>query len=175
MDITIERIVELFENETKSNRAILLDMGFSTSAFTDWKRGQSKPTTEGLKKIAKYFNVSADYLLGLSDVQEPFNSENFNSTFYNKLNKKGIGINHLDALPDDKQMIIVNLADSLVKDFSLNKSKPKVQPTGNNKYVVRYVANSTDDQPITTVEMTEEEYQQFIQDSEDLPHNPKTE
>lgn len=34
---------------------------------TSWENGQSSPTCEKLVVLAAYFNVSADYLLGLSN------------------------------------------------------------------------------------------------------------
>lgn len=45
-------------------------MGISTGNISDWKSGKSKPTAEALLKIADYFNVSIDYLLGRTNVKE---------------------------------------------------------------------------------------------------------
>ena len=39
-------------------------MGVSTSNVSDWKAGRAKPSLEMLIKIADYFDVSIDYLLG---------------------------------------------------------------------------------------------------------------
>lgn len=38
--------------------------GIPASTFTDWKNGRSVPKTEKLRKIAAYFDVPLDYLLG---------------------------------------------------------------------------------------------------------------
>lgn len=38
--------------------------GISTGSLSDWKNGRSSPKAEKLRKIADYFNVSVDYLLG---------------------------------------------------------------------------------------------------------------
>ena len=40
------------------------DIGFSPVVFSDWKSGKSKPKYDKLQKIADYFKVSVDYLLG---------------------------------------------------------------------------------------------------------------
>ena len=40
------------------------ETGISASTFTDWKNGRSVPKADKLKKIADYFGVSLDYLLG---------------------------------------------------------------------------------------------------------------
>jgi len=38
--------------------------GIPPSTFTDWKTGRSKPKQEKLEKLAEFFGVSVDYLLG---------------------------------------------------------------------------------------------------------------
>ena len=38
--------------------------GISTGSMTDWKKGRSAPKVDKLQKIADYFGVSVDYLLG---------------------------------------------------------------------------------------------------------------
>lgn len=38
--------------------------GISTGSLTDWKKGRSQPKIDKLQKIADYFGVSVDYLLG---------------------------------------------------------------------------------------------------------------
>ncbi len=39
------------------------ETGIPASTFTDWKTGRSTPKTEKLKKIARFFDVSLEYLL----------------------------------------------------------------------------------------------------------------
>lgn len=39
-------------------------VGISSQAVSKWELGISEPDNESLVKIAKYFNVSVDYLLG---------------------------------------------------------------------------------------------------------------
>lgn len=38
--------------------------GISTGSLTDWKKGRSAPKADKLQKIADYFGVTVDYLLG---------------------------------------------------------------------------------------------------------------
>lgn len=37
--------------------------GITRSTFSDWKSGRSKPKTEKLVKIAKYFGVTIEYFV----------------------------------------------------------------------------------------------------------------
>ena len=41
------------------------ELGVSKGAISFWETGQREPTMQYLKKIAVYFGVSTDYLVGL--------------------------------------------------------------------------------------------------------------
>lgn len=43
------------------------ETGISTATLTDWKKGRSTPKADKMQKIADYFGVSVDYLLGNTD------------------------------------------------------------------------------------------------------------
>lgn len=48
------------------------ELGFSTSSIKKWE-ASSIPKVDKITAIAKYFNVSSDYLLGLSEIKKPVN------------------------------------------------------------------------------------------------------
>ncbi|WP_417852591.1 helix-turn-helix domain-containing protein [Weissella viridescens] len=50
-----------------SARYVSFELGLSQNMYSSYEREEKEPTVSTLKKIAKLFNVSADYLLGLSD------------------------------------------------------------------------------------------------------------
>lgn len=52
--------------------------GISTGNISDWKSGKSNPNAETLIKLAKYFNCSIDYLLGLTDTKQKTNQTQSN-------------------------------------------------------------------------------------------------
>jgi transcriptional regulator with XRE-family HTH domain len=57
-------------------RKLSLDTGISSGLLTDWKKRRCEPGGKNLKKLADYFGVNTDYLLG----QESLNlSHNINS------------------------------------------------------------------------------------------------
>lgn len=69
-----ERIDELFKEKKAqgiSARSILLQLGMSETALAEWNRGKAHPTLDAIVKLAQFFNVSADYLLGLTDERRP--------------------------------------------------------------------------------------------------------
>jgi len=45
-------------------------LGFSKSTIGKWDDGRRSPYSDNIVKIAQYFHVSTDYLLGLSDTQQ---------------------------------------------------------------------------------------------------------
>ena len=64
----IEKILELMKkNEVKASE-LTNNAGLPHSAITHWKKGAAKPSSDAIIKIAKYFNVTTDYLLGLSNL-----------------------------------------------------------------------------------------------------------
>lgn len=55
-------------NGTKPN-PVAKELGFSSATVTQWKNG-SVPSSKSVSKIAEYFNVSTDYLLGNETEEE---------------------------------------------------------------------------------------------------------
>ena len=46
---------------------ICKDIGIPKQKLTRWKTGYNEPSIDEIIMLAKYFNVSTDYLLGLED------------------------------------------------------------------------------------------------------------
>ena len=49
---------------------IASDCGIALRSFKYYESGERKPDSDIIIKLCRYFNVSADYLLGLSDTAE---------------------------------------------------------------------------------------------------------
>lgn len=67
MSITLERIFALIEKSGKSDYAIKKETGLKNSVLSEWRAGRANPSTEAIITLANYFNVTSDYLLGLTD------------------------------------------------------------------------------------------------------------
>lgn len=79
------RLQELAKKKGKSFHQIEVDLGYSKNSFYNYKT--KKPTADNLNKIAEYFGVTSDYLLGNTDTPEPPSSqleENINKSFQYK-------------------------------------------------------------------------------------------
>ena len=61
------RLRELFYKSEKSQEKVAQEIDVARPTFVGWMNGTSLPDINSLIKLVNYFNVSADYLIGLSD------------------------------------------------------------------------------------------------------------
>lgn len=62
MSVLYRRIKTLTEQHKMSLAQLERDLGFSNGIISTWKNG--KPSIDKVEKVANYFHVSTDYLLG---------------------------------------------------------------------------------------------------------------
>ena len=68
-DITVERLRSLIDKTGLARQAIADEMGCDVSTITKHYNGTRNLTIDFIAMYARYFNVSSDYLLGLSEVR----------------------------------------------------------------------------------------------------------
>ncbi len=62
-----EKIKELRTEKRWTQKKLAEIIGQAQSTIFYWEQNQQEPNISSLKKLCEVFNVSADYLLGLSD------------------------------------------------------------------------------------------------------------
>ena len=67
MKIFSERLLELRKERGLSQATIARDLSVSLGIVCYWERNKSDPTASNIAKLARYFNVTSDYLLGLAE------------------------------------------------------------------------------------------------------------
>ena len=67
MEIFAEKLKELRLEKELSQSELSKQTGLSRSAIAFWELCKRVPSAEAVVILAKYFGVSADYLLGLED------------------------------------------------------------------------------------------------------------
>lgn len=67
---TLDKILLLLKEQNRKQKELTDFLGISKNLFTDWKAGRIKSYTKHIDKIAEFFNVSTDYLLGKTDRRE---------------------------------------------------------------------------------------------------------
>ena len=63
----IQKLQELIAESEKLQKEICKDLGISKQKLSKWKLGYNEPSIDEIVMLAKYFNVTTDYLLGLED------------------------------------------------------------------------------------------------------------
>ena len=82
--------------------------GISTASLTDWKKGRSSPKADKLQKIADYFGVSVDYLLGNEPKEKPAGQTT------DEPNEKILKfVEILRELPEDKLDLVIEMSKAL--------------------------------------------------------------
>lgn len=62
-----ERLKNLRKEKNLGQNALAEALKVSNASISYWETGKQDPCAEAIFKIAIFFNVSADYLLGISD------------------------------------------------------------------------------------------------------------
>lgn len=113
---TIEKIFSFIKQTGKGLYTLEKEIGLKKGTLTNWDLGRTKnPSSDNLNKIANYFHVSVDYLLGQTDEMEkkPTSEEVGFKKFRNILESKGISEQDLESLDKEKLSAIADI----IKNF----------------------------------------------------------
>lgn len=61
------RLKDLRKNKNLSQMQLSIKTGLSQSAIAKWELGKTEPTASAIILLAKFFDESTDYILGLED------------------------------------------------------------------------------------------------------------
>lgn len=67
----MNRLKELREKKGLGQKAVAIDIGVSQATISDWESGRKVPSSKSTSKLADYYDVSIDYLLGRSTEEMP--------------------------------------------------------------------------------------------------------
>lgn len=67
-----QRLREIRKSKNQNQESLGLILGVKKSQISEMERGSTSTTLEKLSLICEYYNVSADYLLGLTDEPKPY-------------------------------------------------------------------------------------------------------
>lgn len=125
MNILYNRIQLLCEQKKISGGKLCSDIGIRRSLLTDLKMGRKRTlAAETLSKIASYFNVSIDYLLGNLDTKkEPITSKDDELSELIKDPKLKELYDLLVNLPEDQLDDLVKYAEFLTLKQKADEKK----------------------------------------------------
>lgn len=85
-------------------------VGLTAQAVSKWENNLAEPDNESLKKLAKHFNVSVDYLLGIKEKKETNALDNL---LFSKAKE----------LSDDDKKAILGVINAIKKDVDKDLDK----------------------------------------------------
>ena len=119
MDLYIERIKPLFESSGMTDKDIEEALNLPRGVIYKWGIGKNKSYKRFIPEIAKYFNVSADYLLGLDSPsagikKDPIPKDRAVSQ------EKQLPLDMIDGLSDEQKELLAlskKMSDDELKRF----------------------------------------------------------
>lgn len=110
-----KRFYELCINAGSKPNPVAKELGISSGVLTKWKCGTSFPNGTILIDIAKYFDCSIDYLVGLSNQKKSYNCE-FSPQDADILEK-------IHFLPKDSQDEIIHIINYKYEQYQKKRKR----------------------------------------------------
>ncbi len=109
-----DRLKELRLEHTLLQKDIAKILNLTTSAYGYYEQGKRIPDSETIKILSEFFNVSSDYLLGISDTKKyEQNAQNSNSIAEDKLIEKMKNLDEESKKELEKYMDLLKLKESM--------------------------------------------------------------
>lgn len=70
MSVFGDRLGELMNERAVTDKEVGVKTGLSRSNIGIWRRGEAMPNSQKLIVLCRYFDVSSDWLLGLSNIRK---------------------------------------------------------------------------------------------------------
>ena len=117
---TVERIKKLRKENSLNQKDVADFLGMSLTGYAGYEQGKTRLPIEHLSSLSDYYNVTADYLLGKSDLKH----SQTELEFYNDIKVKNL--NQLvdeynitlgdKAMSDDEMRILIKLMKGFLED-----------------------------------------------------------
>lgn len=105
-----EILAELRQDRGMTQQELSTKLHVAKSSISSLETGQRRAHTELICKAAKVFNVSTDYLLGLSDFREPFS---ITGKKYSGGKTVGDVLEQMLALDSERRRLLCMLLDDM--------------------------------------------------------------
>ena len=120
-EIKRNRIKQLRLEKHMSQMELARYMNISQGTLSNWQVGRHDPGSDDLIKLANYFGVSTDYLLGKSD--DPDSGTSYETPLILKSQQALLDI--MEGLSDEKKERLLELAEMLKTVEAVEKDKDK--------------------------------------------------
>ena len=115
-----KRVKELREKYCLLQSGLAHEIGVTKQTISNYETGKRIPCISDLIKLADYFEVSVDYLIGRTD----YPKEEFKKIYYSVIQEIDIPISFTD---NQIEILIRKIADSKDYHWSENKDELKIK------------------------------------------------
>ena len=128
-----DRLIELRKEDRKTQEEMANIINVKRSTYSAYERGQILPPYDKIESIAKYFNVTIDYLMGNSNVSVEAPSAAVHdvnhalSNLINELKDKSTPLNVDGYVLDDesRELLLASIENSLKMGKIISAQKKK--------------------------------------------------
>ncbi|MBS4960025.1 MAG: helix-turn-helix transcriptional regulator [Clostridiales bacterium] len=113
-----DRLRSLRKERKLTQGVLAQELNYGYTAISNYESGRNEPSITDLKKIARFFDVSLDYLLCINDIRNPYNEDNSKALFLDGIRSS------CEELNNESREELVLFIDWLVE--KQNKKKPSV-------------------------------------------------
>lgn len=125
------RLFDLMSEQRITQLQLSSATGISQGNISDWKNGRSAPKMDAINKLADYFNVTTDYLLGRTEQKTAAPSEDETAALLQEPYMKEIYETLLRLTPESRKLVLAQIR--AVGDFESSAKKeaspPRKDPT----------------------------------------------
>ena len=114
-----DRLIKLRKELNLTQEELAQKIGYTRTAISAWEIGRNEPSNADTIKLAEYFSVSTDYLLGKSDIRSPEKVQNDPLG----LAKIGFSLENYTPLTEKQKEQIRDLLEVILKDNKKNKRR----------------------------------------------------
>lgn len=108
-----KRLIELRKKHKKTQKEMADLLGITRPAYTAYESGNRHPDYESLLKIAEFFDVSTDYLLGATD--NPTRTEK-DQKLKDFLEQPGVPYDETRYIPEEKLKPLRELLETVLTE-----------------------------------------------------------
>ena len=105
----LDRLKELRKERNVSQQALGEIVGFSQQSINKYENNNIEPDISTLIKLADYFDVSVDYLIGRTNVRITYSDIGIDNLDYDSISSE-----LFKRLSNDKKELVVNLLKALI-------------------------------------------------------------
>ena len=109
MQIFSKRLKELRCERGISQKALADALNYTQSNVSEWEKGTVEPRLSAIKRIAAFFNVSSDFLLGFTDEENYLQAIPSDSLFGNENSL----LHSFRVLTDEEKSTVLKIATLL--------------------------------------------------------------